>query len=167
MSSEDNFNSFIFYFLKEMSCPVYLAAYFDSKTPGFNPTLTLSNTATWLTGLLGNEWVQVHKVLIRGHTQKQVFKKWCGYYIFLLVFIFSSFLIFKFFGCVLPHVGSWFPDWGSNPCPLHWENGVLITGPPGKSPKTLLKKSVVNNGQFMNDVMKQFYNGNVKIKTKQ
>ena len=27
----------------------------------------------------------------------------------------------------------WFPDQGSNPGPLHWEHGVLATGPPGKS----------------------------------
>ena len=26
-----------------------------------------------------------------------------------------------------------FPDQGSNPGPLHWEHGVLATGPPGKS----------------------------------
>ena len=26
-----------------------------------------------------------------------------------------------------------FPDQGSNPGPLHWECGVLTTGPPGKS----------------------------------
>ena len=26
-----------------------------------------------------------------------------------------------------------FPDQGSNPGPLHWEHGVLPTGPPGKS----------------------------------
>lgn len=47
MSSEDSFNSFIFYFLKEMSCPVLqiLVTYFDSKTPEFNPILTLTSTA--------------------------------------------------------------------------------------------------------------------------
>ena len=31
------------------------------------------------------------------------------------------------------HVGSWFPDQGSNPCHLHWEHGVLSTGLPWKS----------------------------------
>ena len=30
--------------------------------------------------------------------------------------------------------GIQFPDQGSNPGPLHWERGVLTTGPPGKSP---------------------------------
>ena len=30
-------------------------------------------------------------------------------------------------------VGSWFPDQGSNPCPLQWKRGVLTTGLPGKS----------------------------------
>ena len=29
--------------------------------------------------------------------------------------------------------GIQFPDQGSNPDPLHWEQGVLATGPPGKS----------------------------------
>ena len=30
-----------------------------------------------------------------------------------------------------------FPDQGSNLCPLHWKGGVLTTGPPGKSKKSL------------------------------
>ena len=34
----------------------------------------------------------------------------------------------------LQHVGSSFPDQRSNLGPLHWEHGVLATGPPGKSP---------------------------------
>ena len=29
--------------------------------------------------------------------------------------------------------GIYFPDQGSNPGPLHWEHGVLATGPPGQS----------------------------------
>ena len=29
--------------------------------------------------------------------------------------------------------GNWFSDQWLNPCPLHWEHGVLTTGPPGKS----------------------------------
>ena len=32
-------------------------------------------------------------------------------------------------------MGSKFPDQGLNPGPLHWEHGVLDTGPPGKSPE--------------------------------
>ena len=31
------------------------------------------------------------------------------------------------------------PDQGSNPDPLHWEHGVLATGPPGKSLGVCLK----------------------------
>ena len=31
------------------------------------------------------------------------------------------------------HAGSYFPDQGSNPCPLQWKHGVLTIGPPGKS----------------------------------
>ena len=34
--------------------------------------------------------------------------------------------------------GIYFPDQGSNPGPLHWERGVLATGPRG-SPQTFLK----------------------------
>ena len=30
-------------------------------------------------------------------------------------------------------MGPYFLDKGSKPCPLHWEYGVLTTGPPGKS----------------------------------
>ena len=33
--------------------------------------------------------------------------------------------------------GIWFPDYGWNPGSLHWENGVLATGPPGKSCRAL------------------------------
>ena len=33
--------------------------------------------------------------------------------------------------------GILFPDQGLNPGPLHWELGVLATGPPGKSLKFL------------------------------
>ena len=33
--------------------------------------------------------------------------------------------------------GIWFPDQGSNPGPLHWESGVLPTGPPRKSQRVI------------------------------
>ena len=33
----------------------------------------------------------------------------------------------------IQHVGSYFPNQGSNPSPLHWKHGVLTIGPPGKS----------------------------------
>ena len=49
--------------------------------------------------------------------------------------LFLSFLLFFFFGCAAWHAGSWFPDQGLNPSPLHWKWGVLITGPPEKSLK--------------------------------
>ena len=45
------------------------------------------------------------------------------------VFLFFVF----FFACVVQHAGSLFPNRGLSPCPLHWERGVLTTGPPGKS----------------------------------
>ena len=36
-------------------------------------------------------------------------------------------------GSLVAACGIWFPDQGSNLGPLHWERGVLATGPPGKS----------------------------------
>ena len=43
------------------------------------------------------------------------------------------------------HVGSLFPDQGSNPGPWQWEHGVLTTGPPGNSLKSIFKKIFLNN----------------------
>ena len=40
--------------------------------------------------------------------------------------------LFYFFGCVT-HLGSWFPDQGSNPHPLHGKHRVTTIGPSGKS----------------------------------
>ena len=37
--------------------------------------------------------------------------------------------------------GTYFPDQGLNPGPLHWEHGTLATGPPGKSPHYCFWKS--------------------------
>lgn len=36
----------------------------------------------------------------------------------------------------------WFPYQGTNAGSLHWEHGVIPTGPPGKSLKILLKNAV-------------------------
>ena len=44
---------------------------------------------------------------------------------------FLPFFFFFFFW--LCHLGTLFPNQGSNPCPLHWKHGVLTTGLPGKS----------------------------------
>ena len=48
------------------------------------------------------------------------------------------FLFFSLFGLAAWHVGSYFPDQGSNPCPLQWTLGALTTRPPGKSPVRFL-----------------------------
>ena len=32
----------------------------------------------------------------------------------------------------MEYVGSYFPEQRSNPCLLHWQHGVLTTGPPGR-----------------------------------
>ena len=55
--------------------------------------------------------------------------------IFLEQSAFTSIL----FGHTAWPVGSWFPDQGSNPCPLHWKLGVLVIEPPGKSSSLLFK----------------------------
>ena len=66
---------------------------------------------------------------------------------FGLVFLFFSF----FFLSLLWHTGSSilvaacgvsFPDQESNPGPLHWERGVLATGPPGKSHQLLFTEDL-------------------------
>ena len=54
-------------------------------------------------------------------------------------FSFTSF----FLATIMQHAGSQFPDQGSNPCSLHWENRVLTTGPPGKSLVSLLTWVIV------------------------
>ena len=36
-------------------------------------------------------------------------------------------------GSLVAACGIEFPDLALNPGPLHWEHGVLATGPPGKS----------------------------------
>ena len=43
----------------------------------------------------------------------------------------------NFFDHAAQHLGSQFPNQGSNPCLLQWKREVLTTGPPGKSLFTL------------------------------
>ena len=50
------------------------------------------------------------------------------YILFLFIYLFIY-----LFSCAVWHVGSYFPDQGSNLCPLQWERKVLTTGPLGKS----------------------------------
>ena len=44
---------------------------------------------------------------------------------------------FFFFCCTMQHMGSLFPDQGSNPRPLQWKHIVLTTGPPGEVPQSI------------------------------
>ena len=53
--------------------------------------------------------------------------------VLFIVFLFFLFFSFCFLGCSVRHGGSKFPNQGWNPCPLHWECGVLTTGLPGES----------------------------------
>ena len=47
------------------------------------------------------------------------------------------------FGHAEWHAGCSFPDQELNRSSLHWELGVLTTGPPGKPPRELLQRMVV------------------------
>lgn len=55
------------------------------------------------------------------------------FFSFYTPFFFPELLFFSF-GCTTRYAGPQFPNLGLNPCPLHWEHGVLITEPPEKSP---------------------------------
>ena len=59
------------------------------------------------------------------------------FYIWLLQVLLAAHGIFS---CKLlvAACGIWFSDQGSNLVPLHWECGLLATGPPGKSPHSIL-----------------------------
>ena len=50
-----------------------------------------------------------------------------------------------FFGYDAWHVGSEFPDQGSDPCPLHWKCGVLTTWPQGGPTKAF--RAAVQEGR--------------------
>ena len=43
------------------------------------------------------------------------------------------------------HAGSYFPDQGSNPCPLHWKHRVLTTRPSGMAPTPLMFKAALSS----------------------
>ena len=53
---------------------------------------------------------------------------------------FILFYFILFYGCASKHVGSSFPNRGSNLCPSRQKHGVLTTGPPGKYLPVILKK---------------------------
>ena len=74
-------------------------------------------------GDLPRTWGQTH-VPCTGRRILLFFNK-CSIILFIYLFI--------YFGCTTWHVGSQFPNQGSNPRPLQWERRVLTAGPPGKS----------------------------------
>ena len=55
----------------------------------------------------------------------------------------AIFIILFSLGRTTWHVGSLFPDQGSNLSPLQWKQGVLPTGLSGNSPEYIFKKSVI------------------------
>ena len=68
-------------------------------------------------------------------------------------YFFQSFLVFfilVFWGYAMRHAGSSFPNQGLKPCPLHWEHGVLTTGPPGTSLSCLI--FIKTNGKIRSEV---------------
>ena len=58
------------------------------------------------------------------------------------VFLVAQLQAKTFFGHSMWHVGSQFPDQGSNPHSLCWKHGVLTTGPPGSPEIGFLKYNV-------------------------
>ena len=52
-------------------------------------------------------------------------------YLFILKYLFIYLAVAR--ELLVAACGIELPDQGSNPGPLHWERGVLATGPPGKS----------------------------------
>ena len=50
----------------------------------------------------------------------------------MYLFIWLHLVLCRIFDLCAAHVIQ-FPDQGSNPGPLHWKQGALATGPPGKS----------------------------------
>ena len=56
----------------------------------------------------------------------------------------SFFKKFLLFGHTVQHMGSYFPNQASNPCPLQWKCSVLTTGPPRKSPCLLFLTVLVS-----------------------
>ena len=64
-------------------------------------------------------------------------------------FIFKKILIYLTAPGLSCTCGIWFQDQGSNLVPLHWELGVLATGPPGKSlPNTFHSTILFLCGRF-------------------
>ena len=53
-----------------------------------------------------------------------------------LIWLFKKLFYYSYFiQClVMWHIGSWFPDQGSNLHPVHWKHGVLTTRPSGNPP---------------------------------
>ena len=60
----------------------------------------------------------------------------------------SVYFFFFIFGCAVRHAGSQFPEQRSKLCPLHWKQGVLTTGPPGKSQNLAF---ICDKGSVSND----------------
>ena len=62
---------------------------------------------------------------------------WLGYF-FFKIFVWLCCVLVVAFKLLVVACGIQFPDQGLIPSSLYWECGVLVTGPPGKSPGILL-----------------------------
>ena len=108
--------------LKKKSCCLFLE-YIQGTTTEVLASVISHRDNCLHTGLPAS--TQTHCVVCLQHSiQKLPF-------FFFFFFFFKSFK--KGFGCTMWHAGSWFPDLGSNLCPLHWKCRVLTTILPGKS----------------------------------
>ena len=94
----------------------------------------LSGLATWSiirTGEVAGRWpaeTPIPRELLRHLNSRKLVL------LDLLRVLFESLPLLLLFGLAIHHVGPYFLDQGSNPRPLQWKLGVLLTEPPGKPP---------------------------------
>ena len=84
------------------------------------------------------ELTQVCSFLWLSNSVLRFFFIWTIFKVFIaFVTIFLLFYVLVFFFFSLTACGTFAPDQGSNPHPLHLEGEILTTGPSGKSPSLL------------------------------
>lgn len=110
-----------------------------------DPLATLSHrSGTW--GCVGwySRWHAAGHVGLQGycHHQSQPLTQAPGRPFFFFFLIKKSI----YFGHAAQHVGSQFPEQGSNVHPLHWERWVSTKEPPGKSLLTILMSASLTWG---------------------
>ena len=66
----------------------------------------------------------------------------CAFRRMVLFYSFFFLRLICLFGHTAQLVVSYFPDQGSNLCPLQWKLSILTTGPPGRFQSFLIKRSI-------------------------